>query len=226
MKTGRYFLTFCASISVFASMAQVADSTERKDRVRANFKVILNFDARRTQVDGENAKFNGLRIGAQRGKDIIAIGFYGLATPFIEEGVVLPEIPDTTDARLDINYVGLTYERILYDSRWWQLSVPVQVGLGSVGLDYRDPDSLEVFHPYTREEVVPLETGLRGAFKPFFWLYLTAGGGYRYVFTRDPRAQDIYSDLTWNFGLSIKLGEIVRYAKRKIREKRDGKEGS
>lgn len=206
--------------------AQASTDTSRSERVRANFKVILNFDARRTRVDGENAKFNGIRIGAQRGKDIVAIGFYGLAVPFVEQNVQLPDIPDTTDARLNINYVGLTYERILYDSRWWQLSVPTQIGLGSVSVDHRDTLLADVFHPYTREEIVPVESGLRGAFKPFYWLYLNAGAGYRQVFSRDPRARDIYSDLTWNFGLSIKLGEIIRHTTRKIRHRRNGKEGS
>jgi hypothetical protein len=56
------------------------DSTERK----AAFKVILNFDARRTFVNDASVRFNGLRIGAQRGKDIIALGFYGFGEPYIQ----------------------------------------------------------------------------------------------------------------------------------------------
>lgn len=205
--------------------AQEVDTagTSPPERSRAAFRPVFNFDTRRTRVDGENAKFNGFRIGAQRGKDIIAVGFYGLATPFIEEDVMLAEVPDTTDAKLGIDYVGLTYERIVFDPRKWQISVPVMVGLGNVKVDYLD--SAEVYRPYFRNEVVPVEFGVKGAYKLFFWLYLTAGAGYRHVFTSDRLAEATYSNLTWNYGISIKLGEIVRYATRKIKERNDGKEG-
>lgn len=215
-------LLLLAGLPAAAQEVDTAGTSPPK-RVRAGYRPIFNFDTRRTHVDGENAKFNGFRIGAQRGKDIIAVGFYGLATPFIEEDVLLADVPDTTSSRLKIDYVGLTYERIVFDSRKWQISIPVQLGLGSVSMDYLD--STEVYRPYARQEVVPVESGVKGAFKLLFWLHLTAGVGYRHVFTRDRLAGATYSNLTWNYGISIKLGEIVRYASRKIKEKNDGQEG-
>ena len=44
--------------------------------VRAAFKVVLNFDARRTWVNDASVRFNGLRLGAQRGRDLVALGLY------------------------------------------------------------------------------------------------------------------------------------------------------
>lgn len=208
---------------VFPAMAHAQGADTTSARTRANFKVLLNFDSRRTQVDGEGARFFGLRVGAQRGRDIIAIGFYGLSDPFIREDVVRPDAGDTADLQLGISYAGLTYERILYDSRRWQLSVPLQLGLGNVTVDMRD--SADVFRPLARQEVTVVEPGVKGAFKLFFWLYLTAGAGYRQAITKDRDARDIYSDFTWNYGISIKLGEIYRYTKRRIKERKNGQEG-
>jgi hypothetical protein len=200
---------------------QVPASAE--ERPRAGFKVLFNFDSRRTQVDGEGARFFGFRLGAQRGRDIIALGYYGLSDPYYRNDVVRPDIGDTTDLRLGISYAGLTYERILYDSRRWQLSIPLTLGLGNVTVDQLD--TADTYRPLARQEVTVVEPGVKGAFKLFFWLFLTAGAGYRQAVTQDRDARDIYSDFTWNYGISIKLGEIYRYAKRKINDRKNGQEG-
>ncbi|MBX7130672.1 MAG: hypothetical protein K1X58_15230, partial [Flavobacteriales bacterium] len=68
-----------------------------------------------------------------------------------------------------------------------------------------------------------VETGVRSAFKVFFWLYVQGGIGYRRVLSGNARVTEDFSGLTWNFGLSIKLGKIYKYARDKIGERRERK---
>lgn len=77
------------------------------------------------------------------------------------------------------------------------------------------------FLPYRSTRLYPLETGVRTSFKLLFWLYLQGGLGYRRVLGPSPLVNKEYTGVTWNFGLSIKLGKIYRYAKDKLEERRE-----
>ncbi|HEY0976798.1 MAG TPA: hypothetical protein VGE21_04965 [Flavobacteriales bacterium] len=188
-------------------------------RAKADFKILVNLDARRTVVFDEPVRFFGVRLGAQRDKDILAIGYYGFDNPWIDHSVPLPEVGrDTTDLSSSLSYGALTYERVLFENKHWMLSVPVMAGIGHVEIDYRDTTG--VFLPYTKREVWPMEGGVRGAYKVFFWLYLQGGVGYRKVLTDEFLADRVYSGVTWNYGVSLKLGKIYNYARDRIKERR------
>lgn len=200
-----------------ASAQGTVDGTDV--RRKADFKILLNLDARRTVVFDEPVRFFGLRVGAQRHNDILAIGYYGFDNPWIDHSVPLPEVGrDTTDLRSTLNYGALTYERVLLENKRWMLSVPVMVGIGHVDIAYRDTTG--VFLPYAKREVWPLEGGVRAAYKVFFWLYIQGGVGYRKVLTDEFLADRVYTGVTWNYGLSLKLGKIYNYARDRIRERR------
>lgn len=186
---------------------------------KVDFKFLLNFDARRTIVFDDPVRFFGIRLGAQRDKDIMALGFYGFDNPWIDHSVPLPDVGlDSTDLRTSLSYGALTYERVLYEDERWMLSVPVMVGIGHATIDYRD--STGTFLPYAKREVLPLEGGMRVAYKLFFWLYLQGGMGYRKVLTDELRADRVYTGITWNYGISIKTGKIFNYARDRIKQRK------
>lgn len=202
--------------------AQSLDSVVVDDRPRAAFRFLLNLDARNTEVFGQTVRFFGVRIGAWKNKDIIALGLYGLDNPMVDSDVYLSDVgPKSTDVRTSLSYAGLTYERVFIDDKRWQVSVPFMVGLGNIRVEYLD--SSLTYRPYARREVVPVELGVRGAYKLFFWLYIQGGVGYREVLTSDSRAKNNYSGLTWSYGVSLKLGNIYRYAKGKVIEWRENR---
>ncbi len=196
--------------------AQHADSSASDGRTHAAFKFIVNFDSRNTEAFGRTVKFFGLRFGAQKGNDILALGLYGLDNPFMDNAITLDGLKrGNVPVRTSLNYVSLTYERILLDTKRWQLSVPGMAGLGNVRVEYLD--SVDVYRPYAKREVVPLETGIRAAYKLWWWLHLQAGVGYREVLSNDTRAKSNYSGFTWTYGISIRIGKIYDYAKDKLK---------
>lgn len=206
-----------------SSFAQWSDTARAHD-LQDKAKFIVNFDARRQQVAGDIVRFFGLRMGIQKKRNIYALGLYGLGSPFEDRSILLDDFgKDSVDIRTSIGYLSGTYERILLDTRKWQLSVPFMAGIGTSPLDRRD--STGTYKRVKDFPVYPLETGVRASYKILFWLYLQGGVGYRKVAGPKEFVDRRYTGPTWNFGLSIKFGKIFRYAKDKIEERRERKAG-
>ncbi|MBL7940856.1 MAG: hypothetical protein JNL43_15955 [Flavobacteriales bacterium] len=190
----------------------VANDTTKR---RAAFKVILNFDARRTYVNNASVRFNGIRFGAQRGKDIVALGFYGLGDPYVQPAVDLGEL-GVREFYTRFNYTGLSYERLLIDVRRWQVGIPLSVGLGNYKTSYLDSTGAEV--AYGVNELVPIEATLHADYNLFWFVFIGVGGGYRYVLAADPEATLTLSDWTWYAKVGVRFGEVVKRVRRRLQE--------
>jgi hypothetical protein len=182
---------------------------------KAGFRVLFNFDFRRTFVNAEPVRFYGFRLGAQRNKDIIAIGAYGLGDPFIESNTTLG--PHTgVDVVTDFDFAGISYERLLVDSKRWQIGVPFAIGLGSMRRGYRKEDG--VLQPYSVNELVPVEVSLHTDYNILYWLFVGVGGGYRYVLAGDRSTTTTLSDWNYYFKIGIRAGELIKRARKEFRK--------
>lgn len=198
-----------------SAMSVAQDSSVVPAERKAAFKVLFNFDFRRTQVNAEAVRFYGFRLGTQRGRDIIALGFYGLGNPFSEPAVDLGEL-GTREVVTDFDYTGLSYERLLVDVKRWQIGVPFSLGLGNYRRSYRADDGALI--AYSTNELVPVELSLHTDYNVFWWLFIGVGGGYRYVLAADRDATVALSDWTYYFKAGIRFGEIVKRATRELKK--------
>lgn len=192
-----------ATCGIEISAQQVDTTAQRK----ADFKVVFNFDARRTWVNKESVRFNGFRIGAQRGKDLVAIGFYGLGDPYVQEAVDLGDL-GVRRFYTRFNYTGLTYERLLVDVKRWQIGIPLSVGLGNYRTSYLSDDGKEI--AYAVNELVPLEATLHVDYNVFWFVFIGVGGGYRYVLAADPAASRTLTDWAYYFKVGLRVGEVAK----------------
>lgn len=203
-------LLFFVPLQAGAADPAYPDTTKRK----AAFKVVLNFDARRTFVNNASVRFNGIRFGAQRGKDLIALGFYGLGDPYIQPAVDLGEL-GVRQFYTRFNYTGLTYERLLIDVRRWQVGVPLSIGLGNYSTSYLDTTGAEI--AYGVNELVPLEATLHADYNLFWFVFIGVGGGYRHVLAADPEATRTLSDWTYYWKVGLRFGEVVKRVRNRLR---------
>lgn len=176
-------------------------------KAKAAFRVTFNFDYRNTSVNRERVRFYGFRIGAQRGKDLLAVGFYGLGDDYIQPAVLIDGV-GLRQHHTDFDYVALSYERLLIDTRRWQVGVPVSIGLGNYRRFYLDEGRVLV--PYAVNELVPIEATLHADYNLFRWLFLGVGGGYRHVLAADRSATVTLSDWTWYGKVGLRLGVLVK----------------
>jgi hypothetical protein len=196
-------LFFAASLS-WAAFGSDPDTTVHR---KAAFKVILNFDARRTRVNKESVRFTGFRIGAQRGRDILAVGFYGLGDPYVQNAVDLGEL-GVRPFYTRFNYTGFTYERLLIDVKRWQVGIPVAVGLGNYRTSYLNDEGKEI--AYGTNELVPVEATFHADYNVFWFVFIGAGAGYRYVLAADPAVSSTLSDWTYYWKVGLRVGEVVK----------------
>ncbi|MFZ1688374.1 MAG: hypothetical protein WAU70_13175 [Flavobacteriales bacterium] len=204
-------------ILVLPMFASAQDGLPPPTKVKAGFRPLFQFDTRYTFIDRRSVQFYGIRLGAQKGRDILAIGFYGIGDPLRRDSVLLVGVGvRNTVAQLD--YAGLTYQHLFVDSRYWQISLPVLLGLGSATTRYVQADNSTAL--WSRNEVVSLEPMAKVSFKFFSWLYLDTGAGYRLLFSEDPRIQRTYSAWTYDLGLVVRLGQLYRSAREGLKAKR------
>jgi hypothetical protein len=179
------------------------------------YKVLLNLDARRTFVDAVPVRFYGLRIGVQRSRDVLSVGFYGLGDPFDRTAVQLSDV-GLRDVRTQFDLVAFGYERIFLDSKRWEVGVPLTIGLGSYRTSYRDTTGVNDWRPYSSNELVPLEAGLQVDYKVFWWAFVGVGGGYRYVLAQDKAVTNALSALNYYVKFGLRFGEIVKRTQRSL----------
>lgn len=185
-------------------------------KVKAAFKVVLNFDARRTWVNDASVRFIGIRLGAQRGRDLIALGYYGLGDPYVQPSVDLGEL-GRQQFYTRFSYTALTYERLLIDTKRWQAGIPVSFGLGNYRTSYRDTtNGTEI--AYGVNELVPIEAYLHADYNVFWFFFVGAGAGYRYVLAADPAATRKLSDYTYYFKVGLRFGEMVKRVRKRLRD--------
>lgn len=184
---------------------------------KAAFKVLFNIDARRTFVDAVPVRFYGFRIGAQRGLDVLTVGFYGLGDPFARKDVDLADV-GVRDTETRFDYVGFAYERILMDSKRWEIGLPLSIGLGNYRTGYRDTTEGRPLRTYRTNELVPLEAGVTVDYKVFWWAFIGVGGGYRYVLAEDPVVTVALSDITYYFKFGLRFGEVVKRTRQALRK--------
>ncbi len=218
MKT--HALLFLFSMAVGPS-AMAQDSLATSTSHKVAFRVVFNFDFRSTYGNTDPVRFYGFRLGAQRGNDLLGIGFYGMGDRYIQEDVVLPGI-GTRELHTDFDYTALTYERIFITTKRWQVGIPVSIGLGNYRKSYINDERKLV--PYSTNELVPLEASLHADYNVFWWVFIGVGGGYRHVLAADMDATKTLSDWTYYVKAGVRLGEVVKRVR--TRMKKNGTQGS
>ena len=188
MKAFVCIILFLIGIAVQAQPVQDTTQTQvQPEAVRkplpAKWKIIGGFDARRSFFSGRPVKISGIRLGAELwGKDRFGVGVYALSRSevFRDLEVNQPDATDTSLVQFRVGFGALFYERVLYRSKRWFLSVPLYYGGGTLEGDYTD--TAGVYKPLVREPFNTLGFGFNAQFKIWRWLAPGVGVGYRSVF--------------------------------------------
>lgn len=208
--------TLLAFVGVFFAFGSVLanEDADTTGRIKAQYRVLFNFDFRRTFVNSDPVTFYGFRLGAQRKRDIIAVGFYGLGNPYIQTNVDLGALGER-ELRTNFDFTTLTYERVLIETKRWTVGLPISLGLGTYRTSYRD--STDIFRLYSTNELVPIETGLHVDFNIIWWFFVGVGGGYRHVLAADRNTTITLSDMNYFAKAGLRLGALVKRAQKEIR---------
>jgi hypothetical protein len=129
--TKRLILLFCLLCNAYVGKAQLFDSIRADLKKKPAFH--YKFDSRSAFIGNRNANVWGIKFGIGFNKRIrFGLGYNYLKSRLpAKVNLISPQAGEPIKTRLRMRYVSLYFEYVYYRKNKWELSVPVQLGLGS-----------------------------------------------------------------------------------------------
>jgi len=212
------FLIWIGIIISFQSFSQKAESQKEQYHFfsfKNKPKIFLTLDRTGSFVSGKEATTNELRVGLEFKKKLrLGIGFAALVSDVVAEKVAVTEmtnVDSVVNAKLSLSYMTFSAEYTFYDSKRWQITMPVTLGIGSsyfnyfeyVKGDYQtkklDEGTVVIFGP----------TGV-ATYRILRWVGVSGGIGFRYVLVNNSKVKESFNSPIYLFRIRIFLGEIYK----------------
>lgn len=186
---------------------QILDSLHKDFAGKKSFD--FGYDSRNSFIDHNRVNVQSLKIGVDFGRISIGGGISWLTTKITDNKVIHDkEINRDTSVSRQLSFSYLCYyvEYTYYKSRRWELSIPMQIGVGKIGYMYNykgvktlsDAGYCFVYEP---------EVDVR--FKIFRWVGLEADVGYRLLIKNDPLVKKTFNSPLFSFGAFILWDELA-----------------
>lgn len=171
------------------------------------------FDTRNSFIDNSRAKIFGLKAGLNFGNRLFfGIGYNQLNPPskdFDKEISVLNanNEPEKITAMLRLVYFSVHAEYVFYQTKHWQLSMPLQFGVGQTYYKYTQYGKRKVIE---RDYNFIYEPAVSVEYKFVKWFGVGVDLGYRFMLTSYSRLNQKFTAPTYAFKLLIYNNEIVK----------------
>ncbi|CAN5559009.1 hypothetical protein BH10BAC1_BH10BAC1_13740 [soil metagenome] len=171
------------------------------------------FDTRNSFIDNSRAKIFGLKTGLNYGKRLsFGIGYNQLNPPSADFDKTINIVNangdlEKTTAMLRLFYFSLHVEYVFYQTKKWQLSMPLQFGFGQTYYKYNQFGKRKVIekdYNFIYEPAVSVE------YKFVKWAGIGADIGYRFMLTNYKSLNKKFTAPTYAFKLLIYYNEIVK----------------
>lgn len=175
-------------------------------------KIIFKFDTRKSFIDNSNVTVFGWKIGVEFDKRIRIGGGFNFLTDnhsenldkiyFAENGI------DTLNIGiLNFSYICYFVDYVLISKPKWEISYPIQLGLG--GSNYAYTDELTGLVEADKGTILLIETAITGHYKLTKWFGIGAGVGYRLMLVNNKGLDSKFNSPIYIFKLKIFLATII-----------------
>lgn len=216
----RFIFVLLFLFQVIISQAQFLDTI--KACMHKKPKLVFKFDNRYSFVSNNSARIRGLKLGIDFGDKVrFGAGWHSLESSVVGEYPVdsMGIIIDTVPSFLRMSYVGFFAEYVLYRTKKWEFSIPVQFGLGNSRYDIGGLSKMFPFmnkdQQLLKKTVLIYETNIEGHYKIIPYVGVGAGMGYRLMLINNNLISENFNSPIFIFKLKIFLGEIYRGVFRK-----------
>jgi hypothetical protein len=168
---------------------------------RAHFSL----DARGSFISNQSVRFLGAKAGVEHGGRLrYGLGYSFLLSP-VEDQVLLP-VEGLVTTRLRMGYITPFVSYAFYQTGPWQVSLPVQLGLGSGSVAYRTAAGQR--RVLERSLVLLYEPAMVVQYRFTRYLGVQGGWGFRLAFRNQAALADGLTAPVYFFGLKMYLAEI------------------
>jgi hypothetical protein len=207
-----FFFAFINCSSAKDSAPEAKDTTLK--HVIKFAKPVFNFDSRYSFINHQQVQISGFKLGVEWiEKFRTGIGFYGLSTTLNKELEVIKDPAERLDGRFRFNYLALYGEYVLLSKRKWEVSFPLQFGLGMMSVETKDKRGLP--RDSDRKPIALTEPSITAHYKIFPWIGIGAGAGYRYMLSSQNKVEHSFDSPIYYIKAKIFVGEIYKSLSKK-----------
>ena len=203
----RLLLAIPLLLTSLCGRAQLVDSIGMFLQERPRFAAGL--DTRGSFISNQNVRLLGVKAGLEHaGRVKYGIGYSFLRTPVEGEAVVIEEGAErTVTTKLRLGYFTPYFSYTFYQRGPWEMSIPVQIGLGSGSQVYDDLSGER--RTLARSFVFLYEPAMTVQYR--FLRYFAVGGGmgFRLVFTPADLDENFNAPI-YLFGVKVYFGDLYR----------------
>ncbi len=195
---------------VFAK-AQYLDSLDVVIQSKAS--VDLRLESRWSFVDNELITISGVRLGAAFQKKLrLGLGLNWLKTPVSRE---VFEINESGQGVLTTNFFKLAYlslyaDIVFHKTKRWQLSVPIQIGLGNTW--DQKVQEYKLSDRQNKQFLFLYEPGITVQFKLTRWVGVGSDVAYRFTLKNNKKISEQLSSPTYSFKILFWLDQLYYLA--------------
>ena len=163
-------------------------------------------DTRGSFISNQNVRLIGVKVGFEHGGRVrYGIGYSFLLTPVEREREV--EGVGMVTTRLRLGYVTPYFSYAFYQRGHWEVSIPVQLGIGGGSLVYDDAEGHK--QKLKKAFVFLYEPAMTVQYR--FWNYFAVGGGwgFRLAVTNAQLDEGLNAPI-YLFGVKVFLGDLFR----------------
>lgn len=181
-------------------------------------------DSRNSFIDNSLVNVFGIKAGIRYYKRLsFGIGYYQLYNPpgnFQENVYYINSFgkPYFIQKGLKMFYFAASVEYTFYQSKHWELRMPLQIGVGKTFYQYTEGG---IKHKTNESGNFIYEPTISVDYKIVKWVGLSAGFGYRFMITANRKLNKQFNSPIVSFGIAIYYSEIVKslFPKSKLAKK-------
>ncbi|WP_157807472.1 hypothetical protein [Hymenobacter chitinivorans] len=199
-----------------SAAAAEPDSVSATTR-QAHRRIVFQFDNRYSIIDGKLVGINGLKLAVEwRGRLRAGAGGYLLSNGIPSQEEVPAHYPSGTRAELRFRYVAAYAEYLFIRSNRWELSAPLQLGVGRFFTSFEEPNGAK--SKDAKSTVWVLEPSASSHFRVFPWFGIGVGAGWRETLFVEHSLDEALDGPIFYGRVKLFLGDLYKTArfKRKL----------
>lgn len=179
------------------------------------FRFRVALDRRNSWIKNQRAtkqipvSINGFQLGAVLfEKHSVGFGLYNIAAESKRPAKINDQLNTVRYEELFMNYFTGYYEYVLLNKRFFEIDIPVELGLGRYVYNLKDETQTKLL--WQEQGPIKLSSaGLQLILKPVKWIGLVGMGGYRFVRFNEKTNLN-FNNFYYSYGVWVDIRQIHR----------------
>ncbi|MCB9170510.1 MAG: hypothetical protein H6597_01375 [Flavobacteriales bacterium] len=171
-------------------------------------RISVIVDTRGSFISNRSVRIMGAKVGLEHGGRVrYGVGYNFLLSP-IERERTVDDQGTVATTHLRFGYVAPYFGYTFLVKRHWEVSIPVQFGVGSGSLVYRDQAGDR--RRLQRTTVMLYEPAMQVQYRLFKYAAIYLGWGFRLVMRTSASLHEQFTAPIYLLGLKVHFGDIYR----------------